>query len=250
MAISHIQEHVDLIARHEQEFLARRTHTERLGDHIARFVGSIQFVAAHLAVFAAWILWNALPRTRHFDPAPFSLLSTIVGLEAILLASFILMRQARLSRRSDEREHLMLQILLLTEKEVTAVLSMDRKIAGQVGLDKAANTAEIRELSQHTSIEDVAQTIKQSITADNVSAGGGPAAQAKPDGDPLRGAVLVFAYADEAFARSPDEAFARSPEGAGAFRPLNRATPNPPFRAGPFGRRGENSPGLKPLCSR
>ena len=167
MAISHIQEHVDLIAKHEQEFLARRTHVERLGDHVAQFVGSFRFVVGHLAVFAAWILWNILPHTHHFDRAPFSLLSTIVGLEAIILASFILMRQTRLSRRSGEREHLMLQILLLTEKEVTAVLAMERKIAGQVGLQRAANAPELRELSQHTSIEDVAQTIKQSITAED-----------------------------------------------------------------------------------
>jgi len=42
-----------------------------------------------------------------------------VALEAILLASFILMRQVRIWRRSEEREHLMLQILLLSEKELT-----------------------------------------------------------------------------------------------------------------------------------
>jgi hypothetical protein len=35
------------------------------------------------------------------------------------------MRQARLARRADERDHLMLQILLLADKEVTAVLRMD-----------------------------------------------------------------------------------------------------------------------------
>jgi uncharacterized membrane protein len=71
---------------------------------------------------------------HHFDPAPYSLLGTIVALEAILLASIILMRQSRMSRRADEREHLMLQILLLTEKEITAVLGMDRQIAGKIGL--------------------------------------------------------------------------------------------------------------------
>ena len=62
-----------------------------------------------------------MPRTLHFDPYPYSLLGTVVALEGLLLASFILMRQTRLGRRSDEREHLMLQVLLLTEKEITAV---------------------------------------------------------------------------------------------------------------------------------
>ena len=61
-----------------------------------------------------------------------------------------------MGRRSDERDHLMLQILLLTEKEITAVLRVDRQIATQVGLEKTADNPELRELSRHTSIEDVA----------------------------------------------------------------------------------------------
>ncbi len=163
MSQSHIQDHVELIARHEQEFLSQRTRGERLADAVACFIGSLTFVSAHLAVFAVWIVWNVLPATKHFDAEPFSLLQTCVAMESILAASFILMRQARLGRRSDERDHLMLQVLLLTEKEITAVLSMDRKIAGEMGLHQAANTPEVRQLSQQTSIEDVAQTIKENM---------------------------------------------------------------------------------------
>jgi len=114
-------------------------------------------------VFAGWFVWNTvtIPHLRHFDPAPFSLLGVIVGLEAILLASIILMRQSRVSRRSDERDHLMLQILLLTEREITAVLGMDRQIADQVGLKRVANEKEVEQLSKKTSIDAVAQTIKE-----------------------------------------------------------------------------------------
>jgi len=102
-------------------------------------------------------------RHPHFDPSPYSLLATLVAVEAILLASFILMRQARMGRRSDERDHLMLQILLLTEKEITAVLGVDRQIAKEMGLVKLANDPALKELSQHTSIEDVALTIKENM---------------------------------------------------------------------------------------
>lgn len=169
MSLQHIQEHVDLIAKHEAEFLAQRTTAERIGDNIANFTGSFKFVFVHLGIFAVWITWNLVPGLPHFDPKPFSLLGTIVALEAIILASVILMRQSRLSRRSDERDHLMLQILLLTEKEITAVLGVDRQIARQVGLEKVANTTEIRILSQATSIEDVAQTIKESLTEEKLN---------------------------------------------------------------------------------
>ena len=165
MSQSQVQAHIDLIAQHEQEFLAKRTSAERLSDQAASFVGSFSFIVVHLLFFTSWVTFNtvALPWFRHFDPVPFSLLGTMVALEAILLASLILMRQARMSRRADERDHLMLQILLLTEKEITAVLGVDQKIAEQIGLHKVATSKEITELSQETSIDDVAQTIKNNL---------------------------------------------------------------------------------------
>jgi len=163
MALNHIQSHIELIAKHEQEFLAQRTRAEIISDAIAEFVGSLKFVTAHLCIFATWIIFNLMPHTDHFDPKPFGLLQTIVAMESILVASFILIRQSRLGRRSDERDHLMLQILLLTEKEITAVLGMDRHIASEMGLHKEANQPDVRELSKETSIEDVAQTIKDSL---------------------------------------------------------------------------------------
>ena len=165
MAQDHIQEHVDLIAKHEQEFLARRTPTERLTDSVASFTGSLPFVLLHIVIFGAWIAVNTLTigSIRHFDPAPFSLLGTVLAFEAILLASFILMRQTRMGRRADKRDHLMLQVLLLAEKEITAVLGMDRQIAGSMGLQKVTKDKDIEQLSHHTSIDDVAQTIKESL---------------------------------------------------------------------------------------
>jgi uncharacterized membrane protein len=163
MAQTHIQDHVELIAKHEQDFLAQRSRAERLSDGVAGFIGSLTFVGVHLVVFAVWIGLNLAPGGWHFDPKPFGLLQTCVAMESILAASFILMRQARLGRRSDERDHLMLQVLLLSEKEITAVLQMDRQMAVKMGLSGAANTVEVRELSQQTSIEEVAQTIKESL---------------------------------------------------------------------------------------
>jgi len=164
MSLSHVQEHIELIAKHEMEFMAQRTRAERFADSVAAFIGSLQFVSANFVIFATWIVMNTLVPMHRFDPRPFSLLQTCVAMEAIFVASFILIRQGRLGRRSDERDHLMLQILLLTEKEVTAVLSMDRKIAEQMGLGLEANKEAVRELSKDTSIDAMAQTIKESIT--------------------------------------------------------------------------------------
>ena len=164
----HVQEHIGTIAKHEQEFLARRSPAERLGDITAAVVGNLAFVAAHLILFLLWIMVNTLhvPQIPHFDPMPFSLLGTAVAMEAIVLSSLILMRQARLGRRSDEREHLMLQILLLAEKEVTALVSMNQQIASKLGLTDIRNSEEIEELGQETSIDALAKDIQQRLSED------------------------------------------------------------------------------------
>jgi uncharacterized membrane protein len=163
MAQGHIENHVELIAKHEQEFLARRTPWERTSDAVASSIGSAAFIAVHLVVYAVWILLNTVAHTKHFDPRPFGMLQAFSSMEAILIASLILMRQSRLGRRSDERDHLMLQILLLTEKEITAVLGLNREMASEAGLGQAANTRNIRELSKETQIEEVAQSIQEKL---------------------------------------------------------------------------------------
>lgn len=164
----HVQEQIDLILKHEEEFLARRTAAERLGDSLGAFVGSLRFFGIHLLWFTAWILANTthIPQVPHFDPVPFPILDTLVAIEAIFLASFIVMRQSRISRRSDERDHLILQVLLLAEKEITAVLQIERQIATRIGLSEVAADAEIAQLSEKTSIDDVAQTLKESLPAE------------------------------------------------------------------------------------
>jgi len=164
-SVSVHRDHIAIIAKHEQEFLERRTWSERLGDSLGSFIGSLTFVAIHVCWFGGWILVNVLSLgVRHFDPFPFSLLDSIVALEAIFLASFIVMRQGRASRRSDEREHLMLQILMLAEKEITAVLAVERELAAKMGLKDVAKDAEIQQLSEQTSIDDLAQTLQEHLT--------------------------------------------------------------------------------------
>jgi len=165
---SHLREHIDVVLKHEEEFLARRTPAERVGDSLGAFVGSLLFIAVHAAWFSAWILTNTLKLNYlpRFDPPPFPLLDCLVAIEAIFLASFIVMRQSRSSRRSDERDHLILQVLLLAEKEVTAVLQIERQIADRIGLSEVAKDADITQLSQTTSIDDVAQTLKDSMPAE------------------------------------------------------------------------------------
>jgi hypothetical protein len=62
--------------------------------------------------------------------------------------------------------HLMLQILLLTEKEVTAVISINQQIAVKLGLRDMKNSQEIEQLGRNTSIDEVARDIQRSLSED------------------------------------------------------------------------------------
>jgi uncharacterized membrane protein len=161
-----IREHIETILKHEQDFLVRRSRAERLGDSAASIVGRLSFVACQLLFVAAWILVNSthIFSVPHFDPFPYPLMNSCLALEGILLASFILMRQARLGRRSNEREHLMLQILLLTEKEITAVIGINRHIALKLGLGEVGTSQDIEQLAKETSIDEVARSIQESLS--------------------------------------------------------------------------------------
>jgi uncharacterized membrane protein len=159
------QSHINSIVRQEEEALERRSGIERLADAIGVFAGSPLFILLHLAIFAAWLLVNTgeVSWVRSFDPYPFSLFAMIVAVEAVVLSSFILMRQNRMMRRGEHRDHLNLQVTLLAEKEITKVLQMVRAICGRMGLENIVADKEIRELSQNTSIESLSQTLEERL---------------------------------------------------------------------------------------
>lgn len=160
---SHLQGQIDLIARHEEEFLHRRTVAEKVGDALGAGVGSLWFVVVHVCWIAGWMVLNTSPASRHFDPSPFPLLDTIVAIEAIFLASFIVMRQSRMGRRADERDHLILQILILTEREITAVLNIERQLAARLGLQHVTRDANLEQLGRDTPIDELSQKLKEQL---------------------------------------------------------------------------------------
>ena len=164
MTSSQLKENIHVIAKHEQDFMERRTTAQRLGDAVAGFVGSLKFVGVHIIFLACWVALNTAQSSRfRFDPAPYPILGLIFAFEAILVVSFILMRQSRIGRRSDERNHLELQVLLLTEKEITAVLTLSRAIAHHLGLKDVSEDEEIEEMAQTTPIDEVAETVRKHL---------------------------------------------------------------------------------------
>jgi uncharacterized membrane protein len=95
--------------RSENSILAvLRRAEDQTADRITNFAGSMRFVYAHAIWFGVWILGNLglAGLGFHFDRFPFGLLTMIVSLEAIFLATFVMISQNRQAARSDLRAQL------------------------------------------------------------------------------------------------------------------------------------------------
>jgi len=140
-----------------------RSLQDRIADWITRFSGSMLFVYLHAIWFGVWIAVNLGWLQRFdipvFDSFPFGLLTMIVSLEAIFLATFVLVSQNRQAEIEDERADLDLQINLLSEHEITRMLALVDAIAKHLGLAEASD-AEIEELEEEVKPDLVLQELE------------------------------------------------------------------------------------------
>ena len=144
---------VKTIADVELQLLQRRPLVERLGQTIAHFFGSVIFILAHTAIIGLWIEWNTLGNHTHpFDPYPFPLLSLAIGIEFILLTTFVLMNQKHQSLRNEHWAHLHLQLSMLTEQEVTKNLQLLNAICHHLGINSPARDRQVAELAKPTPV--------------------------------------------------------------------------------------------------
>lgn len=149
-----VEENLHAIQRWEQEALHARSHAERLSEWITSVAASGPVQLAHAGWFLVWLIANSgvVPGFTPFDPFPFPLLTTVVSLEAIFLALFVLASQNRLAQQADKRAHLDLQIDLLAEREMTAVLQLLQDIAKKLDVKVRLSPAQLRELAEKTDI--------------------------------------------------------------------------------------------------
>ena len=143
---------------------AKRTNTERLADWMTDTFGSIGFLIFNVSLFLVWLLVNTglIQGIVPFDPFPFSLLTTIVSLEAIILAIFVLISQNRSVRVDDLREEIHLQINLIAEKEITKVMKMMAMLLEKNGVD-LSHDPELKKLLRPISEDEIEKKLEKEI---------------------------------------------------------------------------------------
>lgn len=128
------------VVRLEQRNRSAMSRSDRLADRITALSGSMPFVYLHVVWFAVWIGLNqGLAGPAPFDPFPFGLLTMLVSLEAIFLATFVLISQNRQALQSDRRTKIDLQLNVISEQEVTTILRVLDLISSHLGVDLTAD---------------------------------------------------------------------------------------------------------------
>jgi uncharacterized membrane protein len=158
-----LEENVEEIREWERASQLARSRTDRISDWIAATAASGPALVLHVIWFAVWIILNTgvVPGVRAFDRFPFPFLTMTVSLEAIFLALFVLASQNRMARQSEMRSNLDLQIDLLAEREMTAVLQLLQDIVAHLGVSTSVTAEQIRDLASKTDVHSLTNRMEE-----------------------------------------------------------------------------------------
>ncbi|WP_083861351.1 DUF1003 domain-containing protein [Microvirga lotononidis] len=150
-----LERNIDALRHKRREEERKASLQDRIAEVITRFSGSMAFVYVHLLLVAGWVAVNLglIPGGPVFDPT-FVILATFASVEAIFLSTFVLISQNRAAAEADRRAELDLQTNLLSEHEITRLLTLTRAIAAHLGI-REANDPDLEELERHVAPEKV-----------------------------------------------------------------------------------------------
>lgn len=153
-----VSKNIESILKLEEEDERRLSSIHRASHKVGWFVGTVHFVILQLVLVVLWASWNAYGAAP-FDPYPFPLLSAFLALEAVLLTSFVLIRQNAMDLQSERRNHLDLQINLLAEREADSILKALGAIAARFDIELPRD-AENDGGERDTQVESIARDLR------------------------------------------------------------------------------------------
>jgi uncharacterized membrane protein len=158
----------DIVERNIRALLLRRradeaqkSFDERVADAVTRLTGSMRFVYIHILLFGGWIAINLdwIPFIEPFDRT-FVILAMAASVEAIFLSTFVLISQNRMAALEAQRADLDLQISLLSEHEITRLITLVTAIAAKMDIAESRHP-ELLELAKDVAPESVLQTMEE-----------------------------------------------------------------------------------------
>jgi uncharacterized membrane protein len=155
-----VERNVNALMHRKKQDLKKRSLSEKFIGAITSFAGSMSSLYIHSILFGVWILWNmGFLNLEPFDPS-FIILATFAAVEAIFLTTFVLIGQRHMNVQSEKWAELDLQISLLTEHEVTRILTLITAVAKKMDIEVDKNK-EIEELLKDIHPDNVLDTMEK-----------------------------------------------------------------------------------------
>ena len=110
----------------KEELNAQLSAHEKLADRVTEFIGRPHFVVVHLLWFALWVVANTgiLVVVRQFDEYPYSLLGTMLSVEAIFITGFLLISQNRQQLQAEKYAELDYEVNVRSYREIIEMKNM------------------------------------------------------------------------------------------------------------------------------
>lgn len=158
-----VRRNIDALLEVRRQMDREKSRSERIADAITAFTGSMRSVAVHSVFYGGWLFTNMglIPGIKPWDPFPFVMLAMIASVEAIFLSTFVLISQNRMAAMADRRAELDLQISLLSEHEITRIVTLVDQIARHVGASHSTDP-HLEELKRDVRPEDVLREMDRS----------------------------------------------------------------------------------------
>jgi uncharacterized membrane protein len=165
-----VQRNIRAVAALAAEQQKAKSMEDQFAMTVSRFAGSMNFVYVHAIVFGLWTAASLgwIPGVHGFDKGLVAL-NTIATLEAIFLATFVLIAQNRMAANEEIRNHLDVQVSLLAEDETTHILRLVAAIGEKMGIEEAQDP-EIKQLIRSVEAQEIIDQIEVEIDEVNGAA--------------------------------------------------------------------------------
>ncbi len=137
---------------------------ERILTKVAAFFGKPEFLYIQLILFTTWGLCSHFaPHLLFWNLPKFDLQEMGVDVASLLIATGVLVQQARQDKLAEQRSHLILQLELLTEQKIAKLIELIEELRTDIPTVRDRYDWEAKIMQQATDPQVVLNIIKQNL---------------------------------------------------------------------------------------
>ncbi len=163
----HITTNIESIAAHQVREEQKLGHAFRRLGSVGNIIGRPEYLVTLLGLMLLWVAGNEIARSlgwRVPDPPPFVWLQGFLTLVGVLTTTVVLIAHNRYARLDSTRDHLGLQLNLLTEQKVTKLIHLLEELRRDLPMVADRNDAVAVALQQHTDPAQVLSALEPVVT--------------------------------------------------------------------------------------